>query len=283
MQSRKELVVTKSGSRHVPCLSFIARLLRLGTGLLPLLLLGATASAETSRVRIAVGEWPPYFSEEADGYGTYAQVVTRAFGLAGIEVDYGFFPWKRAFLETQEGRWPVSAGWGKTPEREPYFHFCDPVLVQREQFFYSTDRPVAAEDWQDLAGLSLGVIEGAALGEDLDRLVADGRLTVFHQSTLEDLFEMLSVGHVDLVMGNENAALEAISSAVPDAETARFRALEALDVQWDYRVIVSRMLEDGAQLCARFNKGLNALRESGDYERLLWPEKQEDASENSPS
>ncbi|WP_269583167.1 substrate-binding periplasmic protein [Roseibium sp. Sym1] len=234
-------------------------------------------------VRIAVGEWPPYFSEAAEGYGTYAQVVTRAFELEGIEVQYGFFPWKRALLETQEGRWPVSAGWGRTADREPYFHFCDPVLIQREQFFYSTDRPVTAKTWQDLQGLSFGIIEGAALGEDLDRLVSEGSVTISRQATLEDLIQMLAVGRVDLVMGNENVARKAISTAVPPAEAAKYLALEAIEVQWDYRVIVSKRTENGAALCERFNKGLESLRRSGEYDRLLWPERTDITEKNGPS
>jgi len=247
------------------------------------LLLSPVSGAQTPPIRIAVGEWPPYFSEEAEGYGTYAQIVTRAFELEGLEVQYGFFPWKRALLETQEGRWPVSAGWGKTDDREPYFYFCDPVLIQREQFFYSTDRPIDAESWQDFEGLSVGVIEGAALGDELDQLVADGSVSIYPQSTLEDLIEMLAVGHVDLVMGNENVAKDAISRAVSPQERSKFVALDSIDVQWDYRVIVSKMAEDGALLCERFNRGLKALRDSGEYDRLLWPDQTNDAEDTGPS
>lgn len=253
----------------------------LTTGLLFALVLSPAAMAQT--VKIAVGEWPPYFSESAEGFGTYAQVVTRAFKLQGLQVEYGFFPWKRALLETQEGRWPVSAGWGRTADREPYFHFCDPVLIQREQFFYSTDRPIDADDWKDFEGLSLGVIEGAALGDDLDRLVADGRVTIYLQSTLEDLIQMLAIGRVDLVMGNEDVARDAINAAVPAQDTGKFLALEAIAVEWDYRVIVSKMSEDGALLCERFNKGLKALQDSGEYDRLLWPDRSTDGEEHSPS
>jgi len=249
--------------------------------LLVALFLSPVTLAQTAPVRIAVGEWPPYFSEEAEGYGTYAQVVTRAFELEGLDVQYGFFPWKRALLETQEGRWPVSAGWGRTDDREPYFHFCDPVLIQREQFFYSTDRPVNADSWEDLEGLSLGVIEGAALGEELDQLVAGDRVTIFRQSTLEDLMQMLAVGRVDLVMGNEKVARDAISNIVPPEVASKLLPLEEVEVQWDYRVIVSKMSQDGASLCERFNRGLKALQDSGEYERLLWPGR--DAENGSPS
>ncbi len=229
----------------------------------------APVYAQDLRIRIAVGEWPPYFSETAEGYGTYAKVVTRAFELEGLQVEYGFFPWNRALLETKDGRWPVSAGWGITEDRKPYFHFCDPVLTEREQFFHSTDRPVRAASFDDFEGLSIGVLHGAAMGEDMDRLVAEDKVTIFRQSTLEDLFKMLRVGRVNLVMGNELVAADAISAVFTQGEVEKYQPLEDVDVRWDYRVIVSKQLKSGRELCSRFNSGLRKLRQTGEYDRLF--------------
>ena len=240
----------------------------LAAGLVFVLNLGP-AAAQDLLVRVAVGEWPPYFSETAEGYGTYAQVVTRAFELEGMKVEYGFFPWNRALLETKEGRWPVSAGWGITEERKPYFHFCDAVLTEREQFFHSRKRPVSAKTMEDFDGLSIGVLHGAALGEDMDRLVAEHKVTIFRQNTLEDLFKMLRVGRVDLVPGNEFVAGDALTAVFTPAEAEEYEALTDVAVEWDYRVIVSRKLKNGQELCQRFNRGLEALRASGEYEQLF--------------
>lgn len=236
--------------------------------------LAPTASPAAEEViRVAVGEWAPYFSENADGYGTFAKVVTRAFELEGYRVEFGFFPWNRALLETKEGRWPVSAGWGMTRERQPFFYFCDPVLVEREQFFYSTDRPVSAKSWDDFAGLSLGIIEGAAVGEAVTQLIEEGKVTVFRQGTFQDLFTMLKVGRVDLVMGNEFVAADAIAQTFSPEEAKKYQALRDVAVEWDYRVIVSKKLENGEKLCGHFNRGLRLLQQNGEYERLLFPQR----------
>jgi polar amino acid transport system substrate-binding protein len=276
--------VTVKGLAGSSCRQIFKQIKTLLSSAVFLILSLAAGSATTDTVKIAVGEWPPYFSENAEGYGTYAQVVTRAFELEGVTVEYGFFPWKRALLQTQSGLWHASAGWGKTRDREPFFHFCDAVLVEREHFFYATDRPVEAQSLQDLSGLSLGVIDGAALGEELKELVSSGQITVFHQSTLEDLFKMLDVGRIDVVMGNEKVAADALASAFVDQETKRFKALENVTVLWDYRVIVSKKIENGEDLCARFNRGLRKLHDTGEYDRLLWPDTKEDGqSHASPS
>jgi polar amino acid transport system substrate-binding protein len=276
--------VTVKGLARSWCRQIVRQGKTLLSGAVLLLLSFAASSATPDTVKIAVGEWPPYFSENAEGYGTYAQVVTKAFELEGVTVEYGFFPWRRALLQTQSGLWDASAGWGKTTDRAPFFHFCDAVLVESEHFFYATARPVKAQSLQDLSGLSLGIIDGAALGDELEELVSSGKITIFHQSTLEDLFKMLDVGRVDVIMGNKNVAADALESAFSGQETKRFKALENVTVLWDYRVIVSRNIENGKELCDRFNRGLRKLRATGEYERLLWPDKKEgDEAPASPS
>lgn len=276
--------MTVNGLAGSSCRLFFIQLKTLVAGAVLSILALSVHPAKADIVRIAVGEWPPYFSESNEGYGTYAKVVAKAFELEGLTVEYGFFPWKRALLEAQSGRWQASAGWGKTAEREPFFHFCDAVLVEREQFFFSSDRPVNAQNVQDLSGLSLGALDGAALGEDLDKLVTADQITVYRQSSLADLFKMLDVGRVDVVMGNGEVAADALADTFSPEETARFKSLENVNVLWDYRVIVSRNIESGEELCTRFNQGLRKLRDTGEYDRLLWPERDgEGQSQASPS
>ncbi len=61
--------------------------------------------------------------------------------------------------------------------------------------------------------MSLGALDGAALGEDLDKLVTADQITVYRQSSLADLFKMLDVGRVDVVMGNGEVAADALADA----------------------------------------------------------------------
>ncbi len=50
-------------------------------------------AAET--IRLTNGEWQPYLSKDAPHHGFASHIVTEAFALVGVEVEYGFFPWKR--------------------------------------------------------------------------------------------------------------------------------------------------------------------------------------------
>ena len=56
---------------------------------------GALAQAQDT-ILLTTGKWQPYTSKSAPHYGIASHVVTEGFALVGVEVEYGFSPWKRA-------------------------------------------------------------------------------------------------------------------------------------------------------------------------------------------
>merc|ERR1711879_299286 len=82
------------------------------------------------------GDWPPYFSPQFKYGGFGSRIVTEAFAQAGIDVHYEYLPWKRAYESAKAGKFAGSVGWRKTPQREKYFYFSDPILTQNAVFFH---------------------------------------------------------------------------------------------------------------------------------------------------
>ena len=56
-----------------------------------------------SKIRITNGEWEPFLSENSSEYGFGSHIVTEAFKLEGIEIEYGFFPWTHGFETAKSG------------------------------------------------------------------------------------------------------------------------------------------------------------------------------------
>ncbi len=60
------------------------------------LILGCgVAAAQTSKTIRLTNGWQPYLSKDVPHHGFASHIVTEAFALVGVEVEYGFFPWKR--------------------------------------------------------------------------------------------------------------------------------------------------------------------------------------------
>ena len=98
----------------------------------------AASAGET--IRITNGEWTPYLSEHLPHYGVSSHIVTEAFALVDVEVEYGFFPWQRSFKLAKSGeKWDGSAVWYYSEERARHFHYSDAVNQVEMAFFHLKD------------------------------------------------------------------------------------------------------------------------------------------------
>lgn len=87
-------------------------------------------------IRITNGEWMPFMSKEVRNYGFVSEIVSEAFLLEGVEVEYGFYPWVRSLELARIGQWDGTIGWAKTEEREKDFYFSDePIWTATAVFF----------------------------------------------------------------------------------------------------------------------------------------------------
>ncbi len=74
---------------------------------------GVAAAQTSETIRLTNGEWQPNLSKDTPHYGFASHIVTEAFALVGVEVEYGFFPWKRSYKIAKEGTWGGTAGLGR--------------------------------------------------------------------------------------------------------------------------------------------------------------------------
>ncbi len=66
---------------------------------------GVAAAEMSNTIRLTNGEWQPYLSKDVPHFGIASHIVTEAFALVGVEVEYGFFPWARSMKLAKVGRW----------------------------------------------------------------------------------------------------------------------------------------------------------------------------------
>lgn len=119
--------------------------------------LGVLAAEE---VVFAAGEYPPYLSETAEGFGVAAQIVTEACRRANIKSTLNFMPWSRAEYDTAQGKYIASIAWVRTPEREKRFAYSRyPVVIGTPSAaFYKRSmfaKPPVINSWADLAKLDV--------------------------------------------------------------------------------------------------------------------------------
>ncbi|WP_179953489.1 substrate-binding periplasmic protein [Desulfobotulus mexicanus] len=122
-----------------------------------------SAFSEETVIKLAIGEYPPFTSEKELHGKLLEEVVSAAFGLEGIRVEYAYFPWARSIALTENGEYDGTFPWLKTADRMEIFHLHQDSLIQDEGVYFHLK--TTTFDWstlEDLKKYRVGVTLGYA-------------------------------------------------------------------------------------------------------------------------
>lgn len=232
-------------------------------------------SAETEKVRIAIGEWPPYHDSKAPNSGLASHAIQLAFADQGIDVEFEFYPWTRAFKLAQSGLVDGTGVWFATDERAKDFHISEPVMMAKTVFFHRVDYEFDWKSYDDLKGLRVGIAQYSNDGEAFGEAFAQAqKQQIFSSSTAHDdrmLFTMLQHKRIDLFPIDKHAGLGFLKSDFSDEQQAMF-TYHPLPVRQDGgHLLLPKRSDRSIELLRRFNIGLNKLRAKGALTELGLP------------
>lgn len=174
---------------------------------------GSTSSAHGHSVRtVALGgdPWPPYFlgeigenAREGLGLDILDAIASQ---LGNIRFEVPLLPWNRALQAARMGDIDGIAFLLRTPEREAYLAYSDPVFSSRNLVWYSTERFPNGFRWQslnDLKPFRIGINRGYSYGRAIDEAIASNQLNIIKMRSVEALFTLASKQRVDLVLAND--------------------------------------------------------------------------------
>ena len=156
------------------------------------------ANEAAPTIRLTNGHWPPYMENTPPHYGVISQIVTLAFAKKDIPVSYGFFPWSRARLLAEKGRWDGSVAWTCRRKLLKHFHFSDPIVAHNYALFHRTSMDFDWEDVKDLESYRIGLTQDYNYGEEFEEAVAAGTISADVTTSDESNFRKLAAGRIDL-------------------------------------------------------------------------------------
>ena len=241
------------------------RLMSLTVATYLLLSSSATSLAEET-IRITNGDWPPFTSEQLPSGGPLSRIVSEAFALEGITVEYGYFPWKRAYEYARSGKWDGSVGWAPSAEHLQDFHMSRPVILVDKALFHLKKTPI---DWKSIADLSqwrVGSTAGYSYGKEWDQAISSGQLKTSEVAADEQNIKKLLLGRVDAVAMEVDVANYLIQTRLSATEAALITHHPLLIMQTSINLALSRQSTRSPELLAKFNRGLQRLMDSGKYD-----------------
>jgi len=235
----------------------------------PLTVAPTAAPTATNIVRLTNGEFAPYLSENLPHYGLASRIVSEAFAVKGITVEYGFFPWARSLDLAREGEWDGSVVWHKTPEREVDFYFSDSVVENRDVFFHLKSYTFDWQAMKDLAGLRIGGTIDYNYGETFMQAEQAKQISVERIASDKLNFQKLLGGRIDIFPLDLEVGLSLLRESFTPEEAAQI-TYHPLPMQTSpFSLMLSKKIARNVELMELFNAGLQELKDSGRLQLLF--------------
>ena len=230
------------------------------------LLLSPLSYANPKTISVALGEWPPYASEQLPHGGLLPLIMKRAFAYSDIKLQVKFMSWQEAYDKTRLGHYDVSPGWLKTPERETQMHFSQAISYIDLRLLHHHDRNLSWENIEELYPLRLGIVPGYSYSEQLDTAIQSKRInTVEYQNDLAAINAILAK-KIDIYPADAMVASYLLNK-LPEQQRTQIAFDEHTLSNNPVYLIASKTASP--ELINIFNEGLEQLKQSGEYIKIL--------------
>ncbi len=215
-------------------------------------------------IRITSGEWPPYLGEDLPHYGIVSRILTEAFALEGVRIEYGFFPWERAYELAKHGEeWDGSTHWICTPERQKYFYCSESFGDSTHVFFHLKSYEFDWTTLEDMQGVTIGATEGNYYEEDFRKAEEKGNVKVEWIPQDEMIIRMLLAGRIDVFIQDIYVGYSLLKKYLTPEERRLVTHHPKPYIVTTGSLLLSRNVERNREMLVLFNRGLQRLSESG--------------------
>jgi polar amino acid transport system substrate-binding protein len=221
-------------------------------------------------IRIASGDWDPYLSSKAFEYGLTSHIITEAFKLEGIDIQWGFFPWKRTFESAKEGeQWDASAAWWPSERYKKDFYTSDAIMSTSLVFFHLKDYEFHWDSVDDLSGINIGVTRGYHYGESLENTDKEKKLLIENANSDEQNFAKLLFGRIDIFPNDVVVGYTQINNTFSPNEASRFTHHPKKFKVDTLHLLISKRAKNAKLFLQKFNAGLKKIKASPQYQNML--------------
>jgi len=240
---------------------------------LPCALLGMiifTTNLFAETIRITNGEWEPYLSNYSYQYGLNSHLVTEAFELEGITVEWGFFPWQRAFQNVKDGSdWRASCCWWPSEDTKQEFLISDAIVKTSFVFFHLKSYEFDWSSIEELKGIKIGGTSNYNYGAEFMKALATKQLNIEFATKDEFNYKKLLAGRIQIFPNDPSVGKAQIKNSLSADEADLLThnpkkfGIDSLHLIFNKNDMRNKYFLD------KFNAGLIKLKASGRYQQML--------------
>lgn len=219
---------------------------------------------------LSTGEFLPYTSESLKMGGPLSQIVIAALAKSNHQVELLFTPWKRTYKLAENNRVDGSFPWSVKAERQLHFLYSKPLFIFEHRAFSLSGTEVNLAKTAAKGSINLCRPQGYTLHGLAEELIATGVAQHFVPPDVENCFEMLKIGRVDIVVVDRLEGIEMIGKLFSNPDEVKM--LDKVIHKYSNHFIISKQHPQANALIKDFNKGLDQMMETGEYQTILFDE-----------
>lgn len=235
----------------------------------------AAASLRAETVTIgAEDDWPPYSYRvpgQAEPEGLTPRLVRQAFASQGVSVRFRMLPFARCMLEAEKGVVVACFNATRTTSNEALYHWHPTPMFEEELAIFARSRtegsaapaPARQLGQDDLRGHSVGLTVGYTYPTSL---MTDPDIRRKQATSDGNLLHMVAAGRVDYILVNALPAWYRLQAEPTLQGQVRRVGRVRMDGFW---LAFTRARPEGERLSRSFERGLQAMRRSGEHQRML--------------
>ena len=213
-------------------------------------------------IQLAAFEYPPfYYEEDGEVKGIGVVLLHDLFDRLDKRIEIRMYPIKRALDQLKHGTIDGIMFLIKTPEREEYLDYTNPIICVNGFFWYSKERmnkDFKMENFDILKNYNVGVTRGYSYGVEIDKII--NSIPVDVANTDLSNFKKLLSGRIDLFPGNEIVA-KGLFKLHPELKGRIDNAEEAF-IKWILHMGISKQSQL-AEMMLNINEALSEMEKEG--------------------
>lgn len=235
------------------------------------------ALAEPDRVlQASTLNYPPYqYIENERPKGIAVDMIKEALTRAGpYQVDFKFYPWKRAVHLTEHGQSDLLFNAGKNRARHQWGRYVNSVLIEQSYVLFKRKNHSfsVSPDYSDTQDKVISIRSGYLYGDGFFRqAIDDGRfLAVMHSDSTAQSVKQLLNKRIDMFIGDQLPVLYYIKEqGLEDQIDMVLYDNAKLEVlYWPTYILFSKK-RVSPQLVSKVNQAMEAMKLDGTYDQII--------------
>lgn len=228
------------------------------------IMLPVAQAAEQKIVVAAQGEWPPYIIDTKPASGLSVEIARAAFKSQNYQLVIEIKPWSRALKEAEYGRDIVLIAAWFSNKRDKTLLFSKPYLYNEISLISRKDNVFDWKTFEDLNGKTVGTIQNYAYDDEF--MANPWTNKVLAENLMVNIRKVLA-GRIDMFIEEYRVAQWTMKKN--GINPNKFRKVSPNVAFSGLYVASGKENPKAKEYIDAFNRGLKAIRISGELERII--------------